>query len=532
MSEIPLLIQRWAGRAKLQHSFSLVALGLAIGLGAALALALAARLVPLVHQSTLILFSVGSALSGASIAWLLPWVRTARRPLLSWARLFDQQFHLHDRLSTCLELREGLLTVADERLRQRLRDDAEQIAQATNARITALLPLRLNRRDTLIALALLATLVLVHALPNPQERVLLEREQFRQNLSEQLQQLAEAEQIIEQSKLPEAQRQALREALAQARQTLQGPDVTPAEALAALNALEAQIEDLHAALNTDQAAQQLEALRRAGERLSPNDLLTPLAEALRRGDWDRAADLLRNLIREGGDNLRELSEAELQQLVEQLEQMAQSVEASNPTLAEHLRQSAESLRNGDAQAAQQNLQQAAAQLERAAQARSSAAALDNLQRQVENTQSRLVQGLPSASANSAGLRAQPQDNAARSPAPGRANSSNSTALQSTSASGGKSDDVGSDRSVYAPSRIHAPGVDVTLPDTNSALSPDQQGRASLAPPGRSSVPYESVYREYAQIADEALNNTAIPASAREYVRSYFSALDPQNERQP
>ncbi len=531
MNEIPFLLRQWSNRARLERSLRGVCLGLAAGLGVALALALIARLTPLLHQSTLIALAVALALLGAGAAWLLPWLRTARRPMLGWARLFDHQFQLRERLSTWLEMRDGALSIADDELRQRLREDAERAAHDADARIAALLPLRLNRRDALIALGLLIALAVALALPNPQERVLVAREQFRQTLNEQARQIAEAEQFLEQSRLSEAQKQALREALDRARQTLQDPNVTPEEALAALNALEAEIEEFHAALEAQQASQQLEALRRAGERIANNELLAPLADALQQGDFERAAEMLRNLIREDGEALRELSAEEVQQIADQLEQMAQSVERANPELAEQLRQSADSLRRGDARAAQQHLQDAAAQLERADRARAEMDDLSNLQSRVEGAQSQLGQNPQAASS---GAPPSPFGNTERNEASeasiGQPGNTGDSAQQSDASRGGKSDDTGSDRSIFAPERINVPGVDLALPDANSPTAANPQGESALAPPGRSSVSYETVYRDYARIADDAINNAAVPAGAREYVRNYFSGLDPQQQQ--
>jgi hypothetical protein len=92
-----------------------------------------------------------------------------------------------------------------------------------------------------------------------------------------------------------------------------------------------------------------------------------------------------------------------------------------------------------------------------------------------------------------------------------------------------SEDAGSDDSVYAPRRIGGDGRQIVLPDTQGQNVPNPSGRASTAPGGDSSVPYEEVYGEYAKVADDALQTGQVPPDMRDYVRDYFSSLDP-NQR--
>jgi hypothetical protein len=58
-------------------------------------------------------------------------------------------------------------------------------------------------------------------------------------------------------------------------------------------------------------------------------------------------------------------------------------------------------------------------------------------------------------------------------------------------------------------------------------SQTREGQSNL--PGASNpslVPYEQVYPEYAESAGEALDRSYIPGSLKEYVREYFSRLQP------
>ena len=57
------------------------------------------------------------------------------------------------------------------------------------------------------------------------------------------------------------------------------------------------------------------------------------------------------------------------------------------------------------------------------------------------------------------------------------------------------------------------------------------GSVSLPAPegGRSGVPYHEVYGDYADRAGVALEGSYIPLGMKQYVRDYFSSLEPQAE---
>jgi hypothetical protein len=68
---------------------------------------------------------------------------------------------------------------------------------------------------------------------------------------------------------------------------------------------------------------------------------------------------------------------------------------------------------------------------------------------------------------------------------------------------------------------------VILPEAEGESSPNPNGSRSTAPGGNSAVDYRDVYQEYAQTADEAIDGGQVPAERRDYVRDYFSSLNPQ-----
>jgi hypothetical protein len=535
MDELRANIHAWSRRARLQHSISLTFFGLACGLGIALLIALASRVFPLLDTATLIGLSIALAAIGLVIAFAYPWLRHARTSPIAWARIFDQQFGLQERASTALEIGEGNLTVKNDLIRNIQRRDAGRVVESVDAH--RLMPLRFSRRDAVVALVFLIALLVALLLPNPQQQVLAEREQLRQTIAQQIEQLEQARQLIEGSSLSDAQKQAAIQALDEARRKLEDPNISPEEALAAINEAQSQLD----ALNDPTAQQRAEDLRQAGQSLSPDELTNSLANALANEDFDRAANEMRNLTN-ASETGQPLSEEELQRAANQLDQLARSVQNSDPELAQRLREAAQNMREGNTQAAQQQLDQAAQSLERAQQSSEASQALDNAQARAEAARKAIAQqasqaqsqGRNQTSTNAQGGaqgRQPGQQGQAQSAGEGEAGNQSATGSMSSMGSGStsesrKSDDFGSDNTVYAPRRIGSDGRPVVLPDAQSQAAPDPSGRASTAPGGGSSVPYEQVYGDYSRAADEALQSGQVPPEMRDYVRDYFSSLDP------
>lgn len=82
--------------------------------------------------------------------------------------------------------------------------------------------------------------------------------------------------------------------------------------------------------------------------------------------------------------------------------------------------------------------------------------------------------------------------------------------------------------IYAPQRLGAEGTtDIVLePDTSDV--PVVQGDFQQNPLGESIVPYNRVFRAYAEAANRALNSDAVPLTLRDVVREYFNSLEPSS----
>jgi len=74
------------------------------------------------------------------------------------------------------------------------------------------------------------------------------------------------------------------------------------------------------------------------------------------------------------------------------------------------------------------------------------------------------------------------------------------------------------------------GEEVTLPGQDSGQGESQvreQENPLPGTPGEALVPYYEVYYEYLNAANQAMERTYVPSGLQEYVREYFSRLEPQ-----
>jgi hypothetical protein len=545
MDELLELLLGWATRSKWQSSLHGLFFGLACGLGTALVIAILSRLFPLFSTSTLVALAILCAVLGMAAALSLPWLRTWRVSPTAWAQYFDQQFKLKERLSTALELREGTLSTSNTTLRRQQHNDAIQIARKLDVR--TLLPLRISWHYALYAVAIGLALITTIALPNPQQQVLANRTQVQQALSSQLQQLELAKQQIQASQtLTDAQKKQAIQALDDTQQALSAPDTTPEKALAAINDAQARLDELR-----DQNTQaQTDALQNAGQSLAPNELTNPLAHSLENGDLNQSAEQMRNLTQSNGQSL---NETQRQQLADQLDQMAHTIQNSNSTAAQQLRQAAQQLRDQQDQAAQDTLNQVANELKQTAEKQAANQQLSEAQSSMEDARRALSNASQSAQAGantpqngaSQSSVAQESEQSSDSPTQGGASSgqpnqhppdknTDPTGISaSQSSSGGDSEhheDTGSDASVLNPQRVNAAGENVTLPNDKGQNVPNPNAQNNPGVSNQATVPYQQVYPQYAKTADDAISSGQVPADLRDYVRDYFSSLDPRNSQ--
>ncbi|MCL5995925.1 MAG: hypothetical protein M1546_07700 [Chloroflexi bacterium] len=548
------LIRAWSARARLQHSLHWLFFGLACGLGIALVIAVLARIFPILSATAVVGFAVTCALLGALSAFLWPWARAWRRSPASWARQFDQQFKLKERLSTAIELHEGTLDMQNDSLRRQQQADAGQVAEGID--IHKRLPLRLSERYILFTLAIGLALTLAIALPNPQQAVLANRAQLQQVLAEQLRQVEEVKQEVEQSPaLDQQQKKQVIQALDEVQQALGDPTTTPEQAMAAINDVQSKLD----ALRDQEWPDQREDLQRAGQSMAPDEMTNSLANSLENGNFEQAAEDVGNLTQQKGG--QPLNDEQRQRIADQIEQMARSVQNTDSATAQQLREAAQKLREGKDAEARELLAKVAEMLKQASQKEATGRQIEQAQIAMEDTR-RAVSEASNQSQASTGQQGEGENSQAETSGAQGQNQEGQTGRNTTELGQGNAqlgnrqngatgseaavsgnaqgtpgngspnsahhEDSGSDSSVYAPPpRLADNGEGVGLPDENGKNVPDPNARSNTGASNTASVPYQEVYPNYAKAADEALQNGEVPSGLRDYVRDYFSSLDPR-----
>lgn len=481
--------------------------GIGWGLVAALAVMLlaagAAQLTPLWYRAALWLaliraLAVG-AVGGALIGWFWP------RPLPQRLRLLDRRLGLADRLTTAWELSAGRIVAPPAIVRAQAE---ETLRTLTTVRPEQAFPLRPGRTALLTALVLTGALGALLFLPNPQETELTRRAALQQAAQEQAARLETiARQLETDPALSAEQRAAALQALEAASAALRDPSTSPEERLAALAEAERQLS----ALRSPEATARLEALSEAAP-FSTAEVVQPLTEALQRGDAAAAADYLRSLTDPTG---RPLTSEEMLALADAFAQMADSLQATDPALAEQFRNIAQEIYSGDMPGAQKAVQQAADALGAAAQAAAPNQALEQAQAQLQTAQQALgttssPAGSQMTSAREAGNAAQPGGNIPAGEEGGQT---------------GHHEDTGSS-APFGPgeaARLEGAGGEITVPRaaTEGTTGQPQTGQVN---PAR--VPYREVYTTYSQAAEAELARHAYPPALRATIRQYFSGLKP------
>ncbi len=88
---------------------------------------------------------------------------------------------------------------------------------------------------------------------------------------------------------------------------------------------------------------------------------------------------------------------------------------------------------------------------------------------------------------------------------------------------------GSDEMIFAPRRIGgSSGEDEIFLQSDDPNAPVLQGEFAQNPTGSSTVPYSSVFSDYANAASQALESGYVPLGLRDLIRSYFSSLEPSS----
>ena len=508
------------------------------------------------------------------------------RPRLTQARCFDLEFGLQERVSTALELLEGRIQTRPEIEAAQI---ADALAQAGQIDAREKIRPDFRRREWLALLILLAALLLLIAVPllvgeelipaGPSAAVQAAQDDVRDII----------ESIATDTSLEDIDRQALLNALEIALERLQEQDISDDEAFAAMSQLTSQIEDienpLQDAIDLDQSA--LEAALEAMENFRP---LTGRQEDVSRSESDLTPpglDELSQALSELGQAAQSMSQDEAQEAAEAMQQAAQELTQMNPELSEQLQEIAATLQRNDRQSLQEQLneaqeqlaqeQQASQQMRNAqqmlqSQAEQAQEAADEIARQprrqsqrestapqqgaAETTDSdRQRPGQPSGASaeaaqagenqgNQPAQRNRPNDGENRegeqdSSTAGQGAGEGEASNISLPGSGGEDQGVETDNqttgageidyaAIYSPTGIEGGGdseIQLRTDATDQILA---EGSFDDNPLGESRVSYDTVFSDYQQAANRALESDYVPLGLRDVVRDYFTSLEPNS----
>jgi hypothetical protein len=496
--------------------------GLAAGLGVALLLAAAAWAFPILRSGPRAALSVAAIASSALIASLVAALR--RRPAIEIARQSDARMHLRERLATAVEIQAGVLDIPPQIAARQL---ADALAAAGHADPDSAFALRFPRRQALYVLPLLALWIASLALPNPQEMRLAAIQAEQAALAAQIAQLEEVRNTIAADPgLSEADREALLQELDDTLGDLQEGSLSPEQAVARLSEAENKLRALAQASAAERpAAEMAQALQDAGTAAGRDPSTEALSQALTEGRSADAAQALEVLAAKVATG--ELGETDRQSTAQRLEEMAGRLDAL-PELAQALREAAQALREGDDAAASSALQRAAALTEQAGQAIAAQQAAEQALGQIQESKRAIAQaGGGTAEEEPAGtLGGSGSGHGTPAPQgePGTPAAPQGPIVPGQPGQGG----TASYEPLYVPERLGGTeGETVTLPGQGAG----GQGAGETAghTPGEevALVPYDQVYADYRAQAIGALENSYIPRGVKEYVRAYFSSLEPQ-----
>ncbi len=544
ISELEHTLSSWLSWYRFRRMVNWAGRGLTLGLMIAFGFAVVARLKAVLSLEQLIQIAVlASALGaawGALAAWLWPTSQSAA------ARYFDLQFGLGERISTALELARRKI-VAPEWLARDQLADALDAARAVTPR--ARLPLRVRRIEWLSLLLAAALVAASLAIPNRQFTVLAQLQAVKQAVAQQVKALeAIRQQVKDDPRLTDAQKEQLTQPLNEAIAQLQTGDLTQQQAVSALTQAQQQLQQLA----DPNALAQGQALQSAGQQLAQNSASQAVGEALQNSDLNAAAQALGNI------DTSQLSAAQQQQLAQSLSQAASQLQSTNQQLAQQLQSAADALQNGDTQAAQSALSAAANTLSAQASQVTTAQAAASAAGQVANGRQSVAQaGQAQQGAQGQGQGGQQGQNGqsqngqgagqgqgqgasqgqgeGQGSGAGRGESNGSTGQGGEAGSTtGPSNNGPGDGGVRTYEPIYSPyhlggtgGPDVPLSGTGDPGS-EVVGEGPSRPPtgGAAQVPYNEVYDQYYQSAQYAIDSGAVPPGFKPVIKDYFSSLEP------
>lgn len=578
-AELDLILARWENRYELRLLSKTVPRSLIVAAIVSLVVGIAGYLHFRLRAEQLAVISAALFAGG----FLLNLVKTALFPRSPQerARYFDIEFGLQERISTALELMSGRLRTHPE-IESRQIADALVHARQINARDS--IPLDFRPRElTLMCVLLLAALLMI-ALPllTGQYPVAAAPSVTLEEPIEEVREIIET--VAKDTDLSDIDRRELLDALEVALERLEEEDISEEEAFAAMSQLSAEIEEIENQLE-DTIDLDQSALEAAAEALKdffpPSDNDTADDE---QGQPASGLDDLSNALEEMSQQAGQMSSEEMQALAEALREAADELAETNPELSRRLSEMAEALEEGASEDLQETLEQARQELSQEQQQQESSQNAQNMlqeqgeraqeaadgigrqegEQQQEMTDPRQGQSESTESGQQrAGQESGQQSDSAQQGAnqgeqqsdrnrPGSGeNASVSRDSRSAGAGAGEGEpsnlslagaageDQGADtdnrtrgtgeieyEALYSPSGISGGGADEIRLRSDAGDQTLNEGDFDDNPLGESRVSYDTVFSEYQNSANRALESDYVPLGLRDVVRDYFTSLEP------
>ena len=578
-AELDLILARWENRYELRLLSKTIPRSLIVAAIVSLVVGIAGYLHFRLRAEQLAVISAALFAGG----FLLNLVKTALFPRSPQerARYFDIEFGLQERISTALELMSGRLRTHPE-IESRQIADALVHARQINARDS--IPLDFRPRELTLMCVLLLAALLVIALPllTGQYPVAAAPSVTLEEPIEEVREIIET--VAKDTDLSDIDRRELLDALEVALERLEEEDISEEEAFAAMSQLSAEIEEIENQLE-DTIDLDQSALEAAAEALKdffpPSDNDTADDE---QGQPASGLDDLSNALEEMSQQAGQMSSEEMQALAEALREAADELAETNPELSQRLSEMAEALEEGASEDLQESLEQARQELSQEQQQQESSQNAQNMlqeqgeraqeaadgigrqegEQQQEMTDPRQGQSESTESGQQrAGQESGQQSDSAQQGAnqgeqqsdrnrPGSGeNASASRDSRSAGAGAGEGEpsnlslagaageDQGADtdnrtrgtgeieyEALYSPSGISGGGADEIRLRSDAGDQTLNEGDFDDNPLGESRVSYDTVFSEYQNSANRALESDYVPLGLRDVVRDYFTSLDP------
>jgi len=364
-------------------------------------------------------------------------------------------------------------------------------------------------------------------LPNPQDAILAERQKIQQTVEKVAKEVAEMKQKVAETKeLKAEERVELEKYLTELQEKLRRNAEKQEAALADLSDAEAHLQQKLKPLTDARKAALEQMARNLQNAQNPSD-----QQANQRPNLDQVAQQLEQLAQQ----LAKMTPEERQKLADQLNQQAKQMTATDPQTAQNLAAAATALQQGNSEQAAKQLQQVAQNARETQQQVAGQQAVQQALGTIQQGRQQLAQaGQQQAQTGQTGQTGQQGQKAGSG---GGSSAQNLGQRQSESKAGVDqnhpvvSDSKGNKRDIiyqpYKASGQKGQTDSVQGQQGQQGQTEVQQGQNELPGTDNASVvPYQQIFPEYNRAAGEALDRSAVPPHLKEYVRSYFSQLEP------